>query len=433
MELKADVKLVVWDLDDTFWEGTLSEGEVKRLEQNIAIVKTLADRGIMSSVVSKNDFDKAASVLKEWKVYDFFIFPHISWNPKGEQINHLLKLCSLRPQNVLFIDDNISNLREAEYYNDGIMTASPDILGAGFLDIPQLKGKDDSNHTRLKQYKTLEERRQKEEEFSSNEDFLRSSHIKVSINSNCANNLDRIAELVQRTNQLNFTKIRSDRAELEELIADSSAECAYVTVSDDFGDYGIIGFYALKGGRLVHFVFSCRVLGFGVENYIYRKLGYPEISVAGEVTRQLDREYSEKIDWIHETDAVPKPRVRKDKKRRERILMISGCDLDGASAYLESDYLIDKEFTTVVNGKIVETSDTLQLLNSIELSESEKKELCREIPFFDESVTFATKLFSGKYSTVIISLVNDYVRALYLRNSTLDGGVLHMPYILRVL
>lgn len=76
MELKADVKLVVWDLDDTFWEGTLSEGEVKRLEQNIAIVKTLADRGIMSSVVSKNDFDKAASVLKEWKVYDFFIFPH---------------------------------------------------------------------------------------------------------------------------------------------------------------------------------------------------------------------------------------------------------------------------------------------------------------------------------------------------------------------
>lgn len=422
MELKADVKLVVWDLDDTFWEGTLSEGEVTRLEQNIAIVKTLADRGIMSSVVSKNDFDKAASVLKEWGIYDFFIFPHISWNPKGEQINHLLKLCSLRPQNVLFIDDNISNLREAEYYNDGIMTASPDILGAGFLDIPQLRGKDDSQHTRLKQYKALEERRQREEEFSSNEDFLRASHIKVSINSDCANNLDRIAELVQRTNQLNFTKIRSGRAELEKLIADFSAECAYITVSDDFGDYGIVGFYALKEGRLVHFVFSCRVLGFGVENYIYRKLGYPEISVVGEVTGQLDREYAEKIDWIHELTAEPEQRVRKGKKRRERILMISGCDLASACAYLESDYIIDKEFAVFCKGNEIRTSHTANLLNSISLSEKEKKELCREIPFFDEGITFATKMFSGRYSTVVLSVVDDYICAMYLRNSTLAGG-----------
>lgn len=418
MQLQDSVKLVIWDLDDTFWRGTLSEGSVERIENNILIVKTLADRGIMCSVVSKNDSDKASQVLKDWGIYDMFIFPRISWSPKGEQIKHLLDLCSLRPQNVLFIDDNVSNLREAEYYNEGIMTALPAILDDGFLDIPQLKGKDDKAHSRLKQYKLLEARRKSEEKFSSNEDFLRSSHIIISVNKDCTNHLARISELVQRTNQLNFTKIRSTTEELAELLSDSSCECAYITVRDDFGEYGIVGFYALKEGRLLHFVFSCRILGFGIENYLYKKLSYPEISVSGEVTGQLDRSYAERIDWINE--GTFKSSVN-DSANKGRILMISGCDLEQACAYLESDYIIDKEFTTVVNGQTVETSDTPQLLNSIELSENEKQELCREIPFFDESVTFSTKMFSGRYSTIILSVVNDYVRALYLRNSTLAG------------
>ena len=237
MQLQNSVKLVIWDLDDTFWRGTLSEGKVERIDSNILIVKALIDRGIMCSVVSKNDPLKASQVLKDWGIYDMFIFPRISWNPKGEQIKQLLGLCSLRPQNALFIDDNVSNLREAEYYNAGIMTASPEILDAGFLDIPQLRGKDDKEHSRLKQYKTLEARRKSEEEFSSNEDFLRSSHIVISISKDCANHLARITELVQRTNQLNFTKVRSSSEELFELFADSSCECAYVTVKDDFGEY----------------------------------------------------------------------------------------------------------------------------------------------------------------------------------------------------
>ena len=41
------IKLVIWDLDETFWSGTLSEGEVQTTEQNIELIKRLSDVGIV--------------------------------------------------------------------------------------------------------------------------------------------------------------------------------------------------------------------------------------------------------------------------------------------------------------------------------------------------------------------------------------------------
>ena len=59
------IKLVIWDLDDTFWAGTLSEGGGDAIEANIACLRTLVDRGIMNSISSKNDFDKAMKYLDQ--------------------------------------------------------------------------------------------------------------------------------------------------------------------------------------------------------------------------------------------------------------------------------------------------------------------------------------------------------------------------------
>ena len=33
------IKLIVWDLDDTFWTGTLSEGGATSIAENIQLVK----------------------------------------------------------------------------------------------------------------------------------------------------------------------------------------------------------------------------------------------------------------------------------------------------------------------------------------------------------------------------------------------------------
>ena len=252
------IKLVIWDLDDTFWKGTLSEGAVDIIPQNIQIVKELVDRGIMNSIVSKNDYDKAKKQLESFGIWDMFIFPKISWNPKGEIVKQLLEQCKLRPNNTLFVDDNHSNLQEVKFYNPDIQILNATDFTLSILNDDAFKGKDDKSHSRLEQYKILEQRANEETKYSSNIEFLQDSHIKVSIEKDCLNEKDRIAELIQRTNQLNFTKNRISKEELESLLTDKASECRLIRVKDRFGDYGIVGFYALKGDILEHFLFSCR-------------------------------------------------------------------------------------------------------------------------------------------------------------------------------
>ena len=59
------IKLVVWDLDDTFWQGTISEETVEIPEENRALLKTLTDIGIVNSICSKNDSTQVTQYLKE--------------------------------------------------------------------------------------------------------------------------------------------------------------------------------------------------------------------------------------------------------------------------------------------------------------------------------------------------------------------------------
>ena len=66
--IKDKIKVVIWDLDDTLWKGTLAEGDdVQLLENRVAIIKELNKRGIVNAICSKNDPDKAKSKLEEFK------------------------------------------------------------------------------------------------------------------------------------------------------------------------------------------------------------------------------------------------------------------------------------------------------------------------------------------------------------------------------
>ncbi len=51
------VRLVIWDLDETLWKGTLAEGPIRQIPENQAVVKELARRGIVSAICSRNDFE----------------------------------------------------------------------------------------------------------------------------------------------------------------------------------------------------------------------------------------------------------------------------------------------------------------------------------------------------------------------------------------
>ena len=113
------IKLVIWDLDETFWEGTLSEGVVLTSENHIALIKELTDCGIINSICSKNNESDVIPELDKLGLLDYFVFKSINWEPKGQRVTSLIKNMSLRPENVLFIDDNHQNLKEVELLQSG--------------------------------------------------------------------------------------------------------------------------------------------------------------------------------------------------------------------------------------------------------------------------------------------------------------------------
>ena len=59
-------KCIVWDLDNTLWEGVLIEGgsENIRINQNVVdVIKQLDQRGILQSIASKNNYEDAMKIL----------------------------------------------------------------------------------------------------------------------------------------------------------------------------------------------------------------------------------------------------------------------------------------------------------------------------------------------------------------------------------
>ena len=79
------VKLIIWDLDETFWKGTLSDNgkdsTVIPIEEHKQLVKLLSYRGIINTICSKNDAQCAETELKRQKIADFFVFNSINWAP----------------------------------------------------------------------------------------------------------------------------------------------------------------------------------------------------------------------------------------------------------------------------------------------------------------------------------------------------------------
>lgn len=333
------IRLVIWDLDETFWRGTVSEGGCEYRQDCHDIVIELARRGIVSSICSKNDAAQIEAILRERGLWEYFIFPSISWDAKGPRIAATIEGIGLRGASCLFIDDNIVNLNEALHFVPDLQVSDPSIMPL-LLNDARCRGKDDSNLSRLAQYKVLEERKCAETLAGANvEDFLRSSEICVSIEHDIAPHLDRAIELINRTNQLNFTKSRlpekvvEARTELLRQIEPYDVHAALIRVVDKYGDHGFCGLYVMHrriadtGRQLIHFCFSCRVLGMGIEQFIYELLGQPEIAVAGTVVSDLHN--PKNVDWISIGDAV----VEQKSNTGRPVFLHGGCDMMNVAHY----------------------------------------------------------------------------------------------------
>ncbi len=410
---RKSIKLVIWDLDDTFWAGTLSEGGGEAVGTNISCLRTLVDRGIMNSISSKNDSAKAMQRLKEMGVADLFVFPRINWEDKGPQVAAIIQDCNLRPENVLFIDDNARNLQEAAFHAEGLMTASPDIIPR-LLEMPEAEGRPDPEHARLAQFRVLERKNEARRAYTSNDEFLRRSDVRVNLCTDCFAHVDRILELIDRTNQLNFTKKRIGKDALEKLLAAPAARNMYVTVKDAFGDYGIVGFVSLHGSECAHFLFSCRLIGLGVVEWVYAELGMPHLEVVGETAVPFP--FTIRPDWINQPAKEESPVARKIRKVGLSVLLRGGCDLLQMEPYLKF-----RRLTCEFNHRRYHRDHTAFALDAYRYKGDPRlAEICENVPFLWKN-TFDTGVYDSSYDVVVFSLLIDYIQAVYRHCS--DAGL----------
>ncbi len=416
------IKLIIWDLDDTFWKGTISEEEVTPVNECIELLKRTVDKGIMNSICSKNDYDVADKKLQEWGIRDLFVFPSIDWTSKGVRVKNIIERMKLREENTLFIDDNETNLEEVKFICPEIMVLNADNIKNLCDFITKTNAyKDDSEHKRLAQYKILETKENESEKYNSNDEFLKQSNIRVYIDKACKDK-NRIAELVQRSNQLNFTKNRAPLEEIEKDLLSNKYEAGAVYVKDNYGDYGMAGYYQLdkNTNNLKHFLFSCRTLGMGIEQFIYQYLKYPNLQVVGQVVNTVDT--SKNIDWIKnveykeffkdENNNKPKKDINKN-----LILFKGPCDLlailpmisaggGGIKAETEFSFVNKHGFTTY------SFLHSVHILESEFLSKEQKQEIIDEVPFLIKE-DFENKMFSPKYKMVFFSLLTDVHLGVY--------------------
>jgi len=301
----SPVKLVVWDLDDTFWNGTLSEEAVTPIAENIALVKQLAARGIISSICSKNDPAAAEAALVELGLWDYFVLPTIGFQAKGGAIASLIEALHLRAANVVFIDDNPAMRAEAAFACPGLTCLEGPGELAALMESEHLQGKPDPELGRLGQYRLIANRHESRERANLDPaDFLRQSEIRIEIDYEIEPHLDRIIELINRSNQLNYTKRRlesdEDRNRFLTYLKAYGFNAGIVRLADKYADYGIVGFFmtlaTLREYRLEHFTFSCRIMNMGIEQYVYDLLNRPAINVAEPVANPIVSHAS--VDWI---------------------------------------------------------------------------------------------------------------------------------------
>jgi FkbH-like protein len=398
------IKMIIWDLDDTFWRGTLAEGGISFLQENLEIVKALCSRGIVSSICSKNNHVDAQRVLEQHSAWSYFVFPRIEFTAKGAAVAAIIDHANLRPDNVLFIDDNQLNLEEARHYVPTVMTARPEDILPLLLDLPQAKGKQDPNFTRLHQYKQLEQKASDQAVTSlGNQDFLRSCNVRVKIAIDVESHFDRVVELINRSNQLNFTKVRVETPEavaaFRKALGEFGIHAGVVSASDKYGDYGIIGFFMVKrraaSQHLKHFVFSCRTMNMGIEQYVYELLGEPTCKIVPPVANGLKA--FDKVDWIQPSD---QDGWASTGVSDEKLVLLGGCDLMQVATYCSTRRV--EYVNKVARGVQIRYDDPGFILSSREAIAA--SDLLPTIPCWskEDAVRFDADLSDAR--TVIVSL-----------------------------
>jgi FkbH-like protein len=270
--MRATRKCLVWDLDETLWDGVCLEGAVKVKPHVVRTLKELDTRGILHSIASRNDEDLALRTLRQYGLEGFFLVPRINWLPKSRNILAIARDLGLSLDAMAFIDDDPFEREQVAYMLPEVLTIPAGRAG-DLPDYPDFSPGTVTEEARQRRamYRAEIERHQAEEKFATREEFLGWCAMRLSVRPMEGKDAARVAELMTRTHQLNTTGLQLGSDELEKLVhaSDDGRRVFVAELVDRFGTYGIIGTAIVDRScgrwRLMYFALSCRVMGRGIE------------------------------------------------------------------------------------------------------------------------------------------------------------------------
>jgi FkbH-like protein len=274
MKVQA-IKCLVWDLDNTLWDGILLEDpEVHLRPQAVEILRTLDERGILHSIASRNDHDTAMAKLRELGLDEYFLYPQIHWNSKATSVAQIAKDINIGLDAIAFLDDQPFERDDVAFSHAQVLCLDSTCLD-GLLEAPELMPRfiTDDARGRRRMYQADIARNRAEEQFEGpKEEFLATLGMIFTIAPAQEEDLKRAEELTVRTHQLNSTGYTYSYEELDRFRTSPDHLLLVSSLEDRYGTYGKIGLTLIERDRtggeelwtLKLLLMSCRVMSKGV-------------------------------------------------------------------------------------------------------------------------------------------------------------------------
>jgi FkbH-like protein len=294
---RRPVRLVVLDLDNTLWPGTVGEVGWDGLDLDAEgngfaslrlqrFLLGLHARGVLLAVCSKNNPEDALEVfrrrpemlLKEHHFADM----RINWESKSVNVRAILKTLNLTEPGTVFLDDSPFERGEVSCTFPEIWVPDlpedpvdlvPFLVGSGRFTLPTVSAED---LLRQDQYRVERERSSLEATVGNLDEYYRSLSLVLTPKPIDDTTLQRSVDLLAKTNQFNLTTRRHGREAMRRFLDEPGNEVWCYGLRDRYGDYGVIAvLIGQREGdalRIDSWVMSCRAMGRTVERAIFNHL-----------------------------------------------------------------------------------------------------------------------------------------------------------------
>jgi FkbH-like protein len=270
-------KVVLVDFDNTLWDGVMADGPVTQNHELQRLLRRIKDAGILLVGISKNDLANICWDEMTLKPDDFVLLK-LNWNLKVQSIQETAQELDLGLDSFVFIDDNPVERELVRTQLPKVRILDPNDAKTvrwieRMLDFPNTRTTEEALQ-RTALYRKQVRRREALSQAFDYPAMMASLDLNARFGLARPIDLERVTELVQRTNQFNTTTIRYSKQQLQSLMASDRHGVYVATLFDKFGSVGLVcvAIIERRGPERIFdsFIMSCRAMGFELERLMLR-------------------------------------------------------------------------------------------------------------------------------------------------------------------